>query len=199
MTNWHWETHHLQPIIVALPFFNMVIFHFANFFPPPEGNIISQWEVELLTYVARILAKLTLHDKAAEALARSDAPRPRGGKRQGNVWKISRVRVTGLLQLSFFSIKDMISRHWIAGWFGGIPTQLRFTHRSQGGSRNRPIPDSFLLLDAAAFHFFRWVVFNQRFFEGLRAYGNRQGGSLASFRYWGVRSKPVNQRESRLI
>ena len=41
MTNWHWETHHLQPIIVALPFFNMVIFHFANFFSPPEGNIIS--------------------------------------------------------------------------------------------------------------------------------------------------------------
>ena len=80
----------------------MVIFHFVNLFFPPEGNIISQWEVELLTNVARILAKLTLHDKAAEALARSDAPRPRGGKRQGNLWKISRVRVTGLLQLSFF-------------------------------------------------------------------------------------------------
>ena len=38
----------------------MVIFHFVNLFFPPEGNIISQWEVELLTNVARIFGQAHL-------------------------------------------------------------------------------------------------------------------------------------------
>ena len=45
---------------------------------PTGRNFPRPTQVELLTNVARILAKLTLHDKAAEALARSDAARSSG-------------------------------------------------------------------------------------------------------------------------